>query len=371
MEVPFTNLKEQYQKIKIEIDNVVKNVFSDSIFILGSVLDDFESDLKDYCESKFAIGVASGSDALLLSMLALGISTRDEVITSPFTFIAPASSISLCGAKPVFVDIDPRTYNIDPLKIEAAISESTKAIVPVHLYGQCADMKSILDIANKYNLKVIEDAAQSIGARYDGKPAGSFGDCGAISFYPTKNLGGYGDGGAIVTDDSKITKAIKILRHSGAKTKYFHESIGYNSRLDALQAAILKVKLRYLNSWNNQRRKIAYKYNEFLNDTDLVLPFELPAADHVYHQYTIQVPEYRDDLKTFLKRKGIDTIVYYPMSLHLQSVYSELGYAVGELPVSEKLCNHVISLPCYPELREEQQYHVISVLREFYGYAPI
>ena len=372
--IPFLDLKAQYESIKDEINAAIAEVLESTQFILGPTVRDLEQQVAAHCGCKYGVGVASGTDALRLTLTALGIgpgrfdklSTRDEVITTPFTFIATANTISHCGARPVFVDIDPHSYNIDPAAIEAAITEHTKAIFPVHLYGQPADMGSIMELAEAHGLYVIEDAAQAIGARYKGRQVGSIGYAACLSFYPTKNLGAYGDGGMVVTNDVALAEKVDILRRQGGKKKYHAEVLGFNSRLDSLQAAILGVKLKYLDDWNEARRRVAQRYNELLTDLPVTTPYESPDVYHVYHQYTIRAPQ-RDALAAYLKERGIGTMIYYPVPLHLQRLYASLGYGEGSLPVSEAASREVLSLPMYPELTEAQQQEVAQAIWEFYG----
>ena len=380
--IPILDLKAQYAAIEQEIDAEIKEVLLGAQFILGPAVRDLEQRMAAYCGCKYGVGVASGTDALRLTLTVLGIDSRDEVITTPFTFIATANTISHCGAKPIFVDIDPRTYNIDPAAIEEAITEHTKAILPVHLYGQPADMDSIMALAEAYELYVIEDAAQAIGARYKGRRVGSIGHAGCLSFYPTKNLGAYGDGGMVVTNDAALSEKVDILRRQGGKKKYHAEVLGFNSRLDSLQAAILGVKLKYLDDWNEGRRQMAGRYNELLAGLPVKTPYESPDAYHVYHQYTIRAPQ-RDALAAYLKERGIGTMIYYPVPLHLQGLYASLGYGEGSpsttlrqgsgqgsgrcLPASEAASREVLSLPMYPELTEVQQQEVARAIREFYS----
>ena len=363
--ISFLDLKAQYAAIEQEIDAAMEEVLSSARFILGPAVRDLEQRVAAYCGCKYGVGVASGTDALRLALTAMGIGPGDEVITTPFTFIATANTISHCGARLVFVDIDPRTYNIDAAAIEAAITERTKAIVPVHLYGQPADMDPIMELAEAHGLCVIEDAAQAIGGRYKGRQVGSMGHAGCLSFYPTKNLGAYGDGGMVVTNDATLAEKVDVLRRQGSKKKYHAEVLGFNSRLDSLQAAILGVKLKYLDDWNEARRRVAQRYNELLADLPLTTPYEAPNVYYVYHQYTIRAPQ-RDGLAAYLKERGIGTMIYYPVPLHLQGLYAGLGYGEGSLPASEAASREVLSLPMYPELKEQRQAAVAEVLREFY-----
>lgn len=364
MKVPFLDLKRQYATIKKEIDEAVFSVLSNTQFILGPEVKSFEEKVAAYCGTKFAIGVASGTDALLLSLRACGVKPGDEVITTSFSFFASAGVISRLGANPVFVDIDAETYNINPDQIEKKISQKTKAVMPVHLFGQCADMDPLLDIAKRHKLKVVEDAAQAIGAEYKGRKAGTIGDFGCFSFFPSKNLGGAGDGGMVVTNDPEMAEMIRILRVHGSKPKYYHSTVGYNSRLDTIQAAILGVKLKYLDDWTKKRRKHAEVYNSAFKDLDMISPKEKSFNYHIYNQYTIAVKN-RDELRKYLKEKEIGHDSYYPVPLHLQECYKSLGYKKGDLPVSEKKSEEVVSIPIYPELTQEEQEYVISTIKEF------
>ena len=364
MKVPFLDLKRQYSAIKKELDEAVFSVLSNTQFILGPEVKSLEEKVADYCGAKFAIGVASGTDALLLSLRACEVKPEDEVITSSFSFFASAGVISRLGANPVFVDIDPETYNIDPDQIEKKVTPKTKAIMPVHLFGQCADMDPIMEVARKHNLKVIEDAAQAIGAEYKGKKAGAIGDFGCFSFFPSKNLGGAGDGGMVTTDDPEMAEMVRVLRVHGSKPKYYHSTIGYNSRLDTIQAGILSVKLKYLDDWTKKRREHAEVYNSAFKDLDMITPKAESFNYHIYNQYTIAVKN-RDELRNYLKEKQIGHDTYYPVPLHLQECYKFLGYKKGDLPVSEKKAEEVVSIPIYPELTEEEQKYVISTIKEF------
>ena len=364
--IPVLDLKTQYQALETEIDVAIKRVLLSTEFVLGPEVRQLEQKTAEFCECEFGVGVASGTDALRLALDAVGVGPGDEVITTPFTFIATANTISHCGATPVFVDIDPQTFNLKPELVAAAITVRTKAIVPVHLYGHPADMDSILQIAAKHGLFVVEDCAQAIGACYRSKRVGSLGQIGCLSFYPTKNLGAYGDGGMVVTNDSGLAERVDILRRQGSKKKYHAQFLGFNSRLDSLQAAILNVKLKYLESWTEKRREVAQRYNALLKGLPIVTPYEAPGSYHVYHQYTIRVPE-RDRLAEHLKKKRIGTMIYYPVSIHLQELYAGLGLSQGSLPVSEAASSEVLSLPMYPELTLEQQEEVAAGIREFYG----
>ena len=363
--IPLLDLKAQYATIKDEIKEAIDEVLESQYFILGPKVEQFEYEIAKYCDVKYAVGVASGSDALLLSMMAIDVGYGDEVITTSYTFFATAGSISRLGAKPVFVDIDPKTYNIDVKCIESRITEKTKAIIPVHLYGQCADMDAIMEIAKKYNLYVIEDAAQAIGSEYKGRKAGSMSDFGCLSFFPSKNLGGYGDGGMVITNDADLAEKVRVLRVHGSKPKYYHSMIGCNSRLDAIQAAVLSVKLRYLDGWSEARIKNAENYNQLFSDIDVITPYTEPYNYHIYNQYIIRVSK-RDELQEFLKERNIGTTIYYPVSLHLQECYTDLGYREGDFPESEKAAQETLALPIYSELTEEQQMAVVNAIKEFY-----
>ncbi|MBU0600078.1 DegT/DnrJ/EryC1/StrS family aminotransferase [bacterium] len=349
---PLIDLKAEYQLIKDEIDQAIKKVVESGSFILGEEVVFLEKEIANYCQTKYAVGVASGTEALFLPLLALDIRPDDEIITTPFTFIATAEVIALLRAKPVFVDINPHTFNIDISKIEEAITPRTKAIIPVHLYGQPADMDFLLDLALKYNLTIVEDAAQAIGAEYKGKKVGSFGQVGALSFFPAKNLGGYGDGGMILTNDEEIYQKLKMLRVHGSSERYIHKYIGTNARLDEIQAAILRVKLRYLGDWIKKRRNIATKYTDLLSQARVKTPFVESFNLHVYNQYTIRAKE-RDRLSMRLLDEGIPTAVHYPIPLHLQEAFSYLKYKKGDFPESERAAREVLSLPIYPELKKE------------------
>ena len=363
MKVPFLDLKLMDEPIKQEINKEINEVIDSSRFIMGPKVEKFERKLAKYVGTKYAVSLASGTDALLFSLIASGIKNDDEVIVTPYTMFASASCISIVGAKTIFVDVDPRTFNIDVNKIEERITDKTKAIIPVHLFGQASNMTKIMEIANKYNLVVVEDACQAIGAVHDNKNVGSFG-IGCFSFFPTKNLGCYGDGGAITTDSEEIASKIKTLRKHGATKKYIHSIFGYNSRLDAIQAGILNVKIKKINAWNKMRKSNAMKYNSLLGE-QVVKPFEDENNKHVYHQYTI-LTEKRDELQKFLKFKGIDTMIYYPLPLHLNECYNGLNYKQGDLPISESLPGKVLSLPIHPYLTNEQIEFVANSLVEFF-----
>ena len=373
MKVPSFDLKEQNQRLRDELMAAIEDVVLSGQFILGDVVAFFETQIAQLCEVKHGIGVGNGSDALYIALVACGVGPGDEVITTPFTFFATAGSIVRAGATPVFADIDLETFNIDPLDIEKKITSRTKAILPVHLYGQSADMDPIMNIARKHGLKVIEDAAQAIGASYRGRMVCNLGDVACLSFFPTKNLGAFGDAGMIVTSDDEIADKCRILRVHGSRKKYHHEMLGINSRLDALQAKVLSVKLKYLEEWTESRRRIAQRYTSGLSGTyavksgNLVLPKEMDGNRHVYHQYTIRAKN-RDDLQAYLKDKGISSTVYYPLPLHLQKVFSDLGYKEGDFPNSEEASKTVLSLPMFPELKDDQVDYVVDAISAFSGF---
>ncbi|MDN4526106.1 DegT/DnrJ/EryC1/StrS family aminotransferase [Fictibacillus fluitans] len=372
MKVPMLDLSEQYQSLKEEIFASLEEIMSGSRFILGDNVKKLEKDVADYSSAKYGVGVANGSDALHISLLGCGVKAGDEVIVPAFTFFATAGAVARAGAVPVFVDIDPKTYNIDPAKIEEAVTEKTKAVIPVHLYGQMADMEPIAEIAKKHNLAIIEDAAQAIGSKYKGKNVGELGTTATYSFFPTKNLGGYGDGGMIITDDEDVAETMRVIRVHGSKPKYYHHILGYNSRLDELQAGILNVKFPHLNTWSEARREKAALYTELLNEklgNLVVTPFVEEHNYHVFHQYTIQVPD-RTGLQEYLKEKGVGSMIYYPKPLHLQPVFSELGYKEGDLPETEKAAEAVLSLPMFPELKREQQEYVVEQIAAYFNNHP-
>lgn len=360
----------QYKKIKKQINKAIFETIKNGNFILGENVKRLEEKIAGLVGTKYSIGVNSGTDALFLSLKALGIKNGDEVITTPFSFIATAEAIANTGAKPVFVDIDPKTFNIDVLKIKRATTKKTKAIIPVHLYGQMADMKEIIKIAKKHKLFVIEDAAQAIGAKQkiNGKweMAGGVGHIGCFSFFPTKNLGAFGDGGMVTTNDKNLAEKIKLLRNHGATKKYYHETLGISSRLDELQAAILLAKFPYLSAWNKKRHNITKFYDKNLRNVgDIILPELLKNNYHIYHQYTIRT-EHRDELKEYLEKNAIPTAIHYPLSLHLQPLFKNLGYKQGICPEAEKASKEVLSLPIYPELGLNEQKFVIKAIKKFF-----
>lgn len=354
MTIPMVDLKTQYLAIKDEIDSAVLGVIQSSAFVLGPQGKALEQEIASYHGVRHAIGVASGTDALHLALIAAGVGKGDEVITTPFTFIATAEAVSYVGGVPVFVDIEPDTFNIDPAQVKKKITKKTKAILPVHLYGHPADMAIIMEIAKEHNLKVIEDCAQSFGAEYKGKKTGSFGDMGCFSFFPSKNLGCYGDGGMIITNDDSLAERLVALRNHGSRIRYYHDEVGFNSRLDDIQAAILRVKLRRIDMYNENRRKNAERYSGHLKKAGVGTPIEREGCRHVFHQYTIRLKK-RDRVKEALDKTGVtSSMIYYPVPLHLQKVYAELGLKQGSLPAAEEAAREVLSLPMYPELTEEQ-----------------
>ncbi|MDA8100030.1 MAG: DegT/DnrJ/EryC1/StrS family aminotransferase [Nitrospiraceae bacterium] len=353
MTVPMVDLKIQYEAMKQEIDQALQTVIGSTAFILGPQGKALEQSIAAYHGVKYGVGVASGTDALHLALRAAGVGSGDEVITTPFTFIATAEAISYVGAVPVFVDIRPDTFNIDATQIEKRITKKTKAILPVHLYGHAADMKTIGEIARSSKLTVIEDCAQSFGAELGGKRTGSFGSIGCFSFFPSKNLGCYGDGGMVITDDESVAGRLMSLRNHGSKVRYYHDEVGYNSRLDEIQAAILNIKMNHIDAYNAGRRKAAAWYSKFLSRPGVVTPVELAGCKHVFHQYTIRVAN-RDAVKKRLDEAKISNMIYYPVPCHLQAAYRDLGMRPGSLPVAEQAAAEVLSLPMYPELTEEQ-----------------
>jgi dTDP-4-amino-4,6-dideoxygalactose transaminase len=358
--IPMIDLKKQFNDIKDEVFDMLAEILESSKYILGPKVAEFEKKIADYHDVADAIGVASGTDALHLAIDALGIGEGDEVITTPFTFFATAEAIIYTGARPVFVDIEYETMNMDPDKIESKVTERTKAILPVHLFGHPADMEKIMAVAQKHSLKVIEDCAQSFGAECNGKKAGSFGSAGCFSFYPSKNLGAFGDGGMIAVNDQYIAAEIRKLRNHGSRGSYSHESVGFNSRLDEIQAGVLLIKLKRIDEYNGKRRQKAVIYNELLSES-IVGPIEKPGMKHVYHQFTIRSSK-RDKIKQRLQEQGISSVVYYPSPLHLQEAISFLKYEEGDFPVAEKVAAQVLSLPIYPELEESSIKHIADII---------
>jgi dTDP-4-amino-4,6-dideoxygalactose transaminase len=376
MQVPLLDLKEQYTTIKEEILKTAEDIFETQYFILGPKVKALEEEISEYCSSAHAVGVSSGTDALLISMMAADIGYQDTVITSPYTFFATAGCIARTGARPIFVDIDPNTYNLSPDLFESAIKSmpraelsKLKAVIPVHLYGQCADMAPILQICEKHNLFVIEDAAQAIGAEYNGRRAGSMGDFGCFSFFPSKNLGAFGDGGMVTTNSEDLYSKLLKLRVHGSHPKYYHQLIGGNFRLDALQAAVVSVKLKYLDQWTQARQENARNYRNLFETAGLTDAVQLPVEKetrHIYNQFVIRVKERRDDLRRFLSDAGIGTEVYYPVPLHLQECFSDLGYKKGDFPAAENAALNTLALPIYPELSDDQMAYVVEKIKTFF-----
>ncbi|SEM79088.1 DegT/DnrJ/EryC1/StrS family aminotransferase [Lihuaxuella thermophila] len=367
-QIPLLDLKAQYQTIREEVRQAVDKVLDGGRYILGPEVKALEEEVAAYCGVKHAIGVANGTDALVLALDAAGIGPGDEVITTPYTFFATAEAVSRLGATPVFVDIDPQTYNIDVKQIRAKINSKTKAIIPVHIFGQPADMEEIMAIAKEHNLFVLEDAAQAMGSEYKGRKIGSWGHAATFSFFPTKNLGGYGDGGMITTNDDELARKIRSLRVHGSnpESKYYNSMIGYNSRLDELQAAILRIKLRHLDSWNDARREKAALYDELLKDTPVVTPYHADDRKHIYHLYIIQAED-REQLVGHLKENGISTGVYYSIPLHQQEVYKSLAYEEGSLPTSEYMSKRTFALPLYAELSNENIHRIVDIIKSYYA----
>ena len=381
MKVPPFDLTRQFENLKEELINAVNKVLASGRYILGPEVEAFEKEVANYLGVKHAIGVASGTDALWLSLKALGVGPGDLVLTTPFTFFATASAILNTGATPVFADINPLTFNLDPEKVKEALEgrspvwqrlglkpEKVKVILPVHLYGQAADMDALLEIARQYDLKVVEDAAQAMGTKYKGQKVGSFGEFGCFSFFPTKNLGAFGDGGLVVTQDDELAEKVRMLRAHGSKPKYYHHLVGTNSRLDAIQAAILRVKLPHLDKWIEARRNIANIYDSLLGKVEKVkIPYRASYSYHTFHQYTLRILNgQRDELRSYLKDKGIGTGIYYPLPVHLQPVLKPFGYIEGDFPEAEKACKEVLSLPMWPELTEDEARYVAQTVKDYF-----
>jgi UDP-2-acetamido-2-deoxy-ribo-hexuluronate aminotransferase len=355
----------QYKKIQPEVDAAIHAVLESGQFILGKEVGELECSIAGYLGVQYALGCASGTDALQIAMMALGIGPGDEVISSPFTFVATAETVGIIGAKPVYVDIDPRTFNLDPAGLQKAITSRTKAIIPVHLYGQACDMDPILDTARENGLWVIEDAAQALGASYKGKKVCSLGHIGCMSFFPSKNLGCFGDGGMMVTNDKALAERMKMIAAHGSRERYYHEVLGVNSRLDTLQAAILRVKIKHLDAYNQARREAAARYNALFQGLPVTTPYVDPNGEHIFHQYTLRATK-RDALAAFLKERGIPHAIYYPVPLHLQKAFAMSGGKKGDFPVTEKATEEVISLPMHTELTVAQQQHIAETIKEFY-----
>lgn len=369
--IPLLDLQAQYEGIREEILAAVNRVLEAQQFILGPEVQTFEAEIAAYCQAPYAIGVSSGSDALLAALMALGIGPGDEVITTPFSFFATAGAAARLGAKPVFVDIEPRSYNLNPHLVEAAITPRTRLILPVHLYGQAADLNPLLEIAERRGLALVEDAAQAIGTEYQGRRVGALGAVGCFSFFPSKNLGAYGDAGLLATADAQLAERLRLLRVHGAAPKYHHQVVGGNFRLDAIQAAVLRVKLKYLEGWTDARRRNAERYRRLFAESGLLasgavgLPEDLGYGRHIYHQYVLRVQR-RDELQAHLKERQVGTEVYYPVPLHLQECFRDLGYTKGDLPEAERAANETLAIPVYPELSEVQQEEVVARIAQFY-----
>lgn len=370
MQVPLLDLKAQYAIIKDDVLTTVSEVLESQRYIDGPKVTELEEKIAAISDCKFAVGASSGTDAILNSLMSLDIGAGDEVITTPFTFFATVGCIARTGAKPIFVDIDPKTYNIDPNLVEQAVTKRTKAIVPVHLFGQMADMDPIVEIAEKYNLAVIEDAAQSITSTYKGRKAGSIGTVGCFSFFPSKNLGGAGDGGMIVTNNEQLYCRLKIMRNHGSNPKYYHQFVGGNFRLDAIQAAVLLVKLSYLDDWSEARRRNAALYNEKFTDTVVETPYIHPDCVSIYNQYVIRIPK-RDEVVAHLRKENIGCEIYYPCPMHLQECFRNLGYKQGDFPETEKASKEVLAIPVYPELTDDMQDCVAEKIISFVGWSDI
>lgn len=365
MRIPMTDLQMQYQSIKGDIDSAIARVMRESGFVLGKDVGMLEEEIARYFGTKFAVGVNSGTDALVIGLVALGIGHGDEVITTPFTFIATAEAISRVGAKPVFCDIEYDTFNIDPEKIEQAITKNTKAILPVHLYGMPCTMEKILSLAKKYSLLVVEDCAQSFGSVYRDRKVGTFGECGCLSFFPAKTLGCYGDGGMLITDNEEVARKTNVLRNHGSSGKYLYERHGFNSRLDTIQAAVLRVKLKYIDSWIEKRIQNAHTYNELLADVpNVILPKDPFSGKHSFNYYNLRIKQKRDKIQSHLQSKGIATAIYYPVCLHLQAVYKELEGSKGSFPVAEQAQEESLALPMYPELSFPQIQEIVQTIKE-------
>lgn len=364
--IPLLDLKAGYAPLREEIRAALDRVIEAQSFILGHEVEALEAEIAAYSQCSYGIGVSSGTDALMAALMAIDLRPGDEVVTTPYTFFATAGTIWRLGAKPVFVDIDPATYNIDPAAIEAAITPRTRAIMPVHLYGQMAEMDPIMEIATRHKLYVIEDAAQAIGSEYKGRRAGSIGHLGCFSFFPSKNLGGFGDGGMVTTNDAALAERVRLLRGHGAYPKYYHKFVGGNFRLDALQAAVLRIKLKHLDSWSEGRQRNAAIYRDLFTRAGLsrvILPYEAPARRHIYNQFIIRVPQ-RDALMKHLKEKNIGTEIYYPVPMHLQECFADLGYVRGAMPESEKAADETLALPIFPELDDEAKARIVGVIRD-------
>ncbi len=364
MKVPFLDLKAQYVSVKSELHEAIDRVLESQKYVLGPEVEALETEIAEFCGAKHGVGVSNGSDALLAALMALDLKPDDEVIVPPFTFFATAASVLRAGAKPVFADISPDTFNIDPQAVKKAVTPKTKAVIPVHLYGQCADMDPLLKIARENNLAVIEDAAQAIGALYKDQPACSMGTTATLSFYPTKNLSAVGEAGMVLTSDDKMAETLRVIRLQGQVSSYEHARLGANLRMDGIQAAALRIKFKRLKEWNTRRQENAARYDQALADSPIQSPIVRDDCRHVYHQYTVRTPK-RDELKAFLQKADIASSVFYPIPLHLQPCFQYLGHQKGDFPVAEKASQEVLSLPIFPEMTREQQDYVIETIRKF------
>jgi len=376
IKIPLLDLKKQISPFRQELDAAIKQVIDSGNFILGREVQDLENEISQYCSVKYAVGVSNGTDAIRLALVASGVNRGDGVICPAFTYFATAGAIAGIGAIPVFADIDPLTYNITAIAIQEAMQQkanlpggsfAVKAVIPVHLYGQCADMDSIMQVAKKYKLKVVEDNAQSFGAEYKGKKAGTIGDCGTVSFFPGKNLGAFGDAGMVLTEADAIADRLKILRNQGNKDKYYHLVLGYNNRMDAIQAAVLKIKLKHLDSWNKKRQENAQYFNQQFKDLNINTPFVPEYTTHIYHQYVLRLNASSSKLIEHLRGKGIDSRVYYPVPLHLQECFKYLAYKKGDFPESEKAAQQTLAIPVHPDLTREEMDYIIAQIKEFMG----
>lgn len=372
MKIPLLDLKKQIAPIRGEIDTAIKKVIDNTNFILGQEIKNFESEVAKYCNVKYAVGVSNGTDAIKLALLSLGIKSGDGVICPTFTYYATAGAITSIGAVPVFADIDPRTYNISVSEIEKTLKSKyasiIKAIVPVHLYGQCADMDAILAVAKKYKLRVIEDIAQAFGAEYKKRKAGTVADCGSVSFFPGKNLGAFGDAGMILTNIDSVNEELCLYRNQGNKERYYHSVLGYNNRMDTIQAAVLQVKLKYLDGWNRQRQENAKYFNSQLEGLGIETPFVADYTTHIYHQYVLRLRGKQSNIKLIehLRSKGIDSRVYYPLALHQQACFKYLGYRDGDFPESERAANQTLAIPVYPDLTRQEMDYIVQSIKEFF-----
>lgn len=364
MSIPFLDLTRQYEELKPEIDTAIGNVVRSGRYIGGEEVKKFEREIADYMMAKYGVSMSSGTDALLASLIAMGIREGDEVIATPFTFISTAEVISFLGAKPVFIDIEEDTFNINPNLLESRITEKTRCIIPVHIFGHMADMENILSIAEKHNLRILEDSAQAVGASLNRRKACTFGDAGCLSFFPSKNLGAFGDGGMILTNNEEIARKAGIIKDHGSEKRYYHSVVGFNGRLDAIQAAVLRVKLRHLERWTERRRDHAFYYNEMLKDF-VTVPMPRKGFRHVFHQYSI-LTDKRDELIEYLHKREIPTAIYYPVPLHLQEVFRYLGYKEGDFPVSEKVSREILSLPIFPELTDNEREYIAKTVIEYF-----